>query len=238
MGGRRLSVSVLVPINPDGAERERHWHFLRSRLERLHPDYEIVEATCPGPGWSKGVAIHYAANAAQGDTFVIMDADVLVTQAELLCAVERAQTAPWVVPHNDVLRLDAEATAEFIASPCDIPPQEFRGRLERPVYRGVAAGGLVVFRREVYGTVGPPDPRFVGWGGEDIAWRRALDTIAGTHVRLPAQLWHLHHPPQPDRYANTAHSNQLFLRYNRLRQRRAPMLQLLEEARCHLPPLT
>ena len=40
----------------------------------------------------------------------------------------------------------------------------------------------------------PLDPRFVGWGGEDLAWGYALTTLAGEPWRSDEPLYHLWHP--------------------------------------------
>ncbi len=116
--------------------------------------------------------------------------------AALVDATHRAARgfARWVVPHGSVHRLTEEATAAVLAG---------RGadltKVVRRRYQGPAGGGIVVCTREAYDTVGGIDARFLGWGGEDLSFGWALDTLVGQHERIGVPLVHLWHPhPAPN----------------------------------------
>jgi GT2 family glycosyltransferase len=202
-----VTVSLLVPIEPDGGERDRNWRWLRSRYQRLFPGWEIVERGCSG-GWSKGEAVNAAAQAASGEVLVIADADLLLARdglTEALVALKRG--APWVVPHGRVLRLTEACTAKVLAGDMPAFPAPLESSsLARPSRLGPAGGGVTVLRREAFHAVGGIDPDFTGWGGEDISFARALDTLVGPHRRLGALAWHLWHPPMERRLGNRASS--------------------------------
>jgi hypothetical protein len=201
------SVSIIVPMRPDGAERDRNWAYLLARYKRLYPDWEIVchPGNPTGP-WSKGTAVNAAAACATGDVLIVSDADVLVGAQVLPDAVSQLEHAPWVIPHGYVYRLNAHVTAQLIqrddqvneAGP--VPSS----RLARRRHIGPAGGGLVVTRTSDFETVGGIDPHFTDWGGEDISFARALDTLVGEHTRLDAPAWHLHHRPMTRRPGNRA----------------------------------
>jgi hypothetical protein len=53
--------------------------------------------------------------------------------------------------------------------------------------------------REAFELVGGMDWRFSGWGGEDVAFMRAVDTLYGKHKTTRNQVLHLWHP-----FANAA----------------------------------
>lgn len=224
-----MTVSVIVPLNADCPVRLRHWAWLRARLDYYHPEFEVIEAPGPTP-WAKGPAIAAGVARAAGDVLVVMDADVLVPRDALSAAVERCAEIPWCVPHGDVHRF-TEASTVALTGLGAVNRPTIPKRLDRPAHRGVAGGGIVVLRRDTYELVGPPDPRFVGWGGEDTSWRRALDTLAGSHERLGAPMVHLWHPPQPDQLNPGAAARRLARRYKAAWRRPDLMRALVKEGR-------
>lgn len=189
------AVSIIVPITPGDERRDRAWAWLKQRYRKFHPDWEIIECGTPGGPWSKGTAVAEGAERASGDVFIVADADCWIPQKALLEAVHLATLNPWVVPHSQVCRLDVASTERTLQL-APIDEVDFRITLDRSRYPGRAGGGIVVLSRATYEKVGPPDPRFTGWGGEDASWGRALNTLVGSFVRLPNDLWHLWHPPQ------------------------------------------
>jgi hypothetical protein len=189
-----VNVSIIVPFNGDGAQRDRNWAYLRQRYETLYPDWEIVVGTCEPP-WRKGRAVNAAVEASSGDVLVISDADVLIAESALRDAVERLETNAWVVPHRMVYRLTEDATKAVLENRVFMAPDKINRNLER-VRRGAPGGGIAVTRREDFPGM---DERFEGWGGEDMALAFALDTLVGPHLRLDQILWHLYHEPLPMR---------------------------------------
>lgn len=228
-----MRASIIVPFDDDGAERSKHWAWVRERLEALHPDMEIIVARCPAARWTKGLAIEAGALQALGDVLVVMDADVIIPRDDLEEAVRLAHSVPWVVTHGTVWRLAPAPTAALVArEPGSVETYDPRGdKLDRPSYTGVAGGGLVVLHRDAYDAVGPPDRRFVGWGGEDTSWRRALNTLVGPAHRGAAMMTHLWHPPQPDHHDPSPEAKTLAKRYRRAVHKPEAMRALIEEAR-------
>lgn len=193
-----MSVSLIVPVTLDGLERERNWSWLRPKYEQT--GWEIVECWYDpkkaeqDEEWSKGRAVNPGVEHSSGDVLVIADADLFIDRDVLDDAIERVERgAPWVMPHGVVYRLSRRASSAVCAYPST-------PKCERTVSRrhdGPVGGGFVVCSRTAFDTVRGIDPRFTGWGGEDISFGRALDTLVGTHVRLWAPTWHLWHTPMP-----------------------------------------
>lgn len=225
-----MTVSVVVPLSDDGAERTAHWGWLRRRIEAVHPGWEIVEAPGPDP-WAKGPAIGAGVERAIGDVLVVMDADVFVPRLALYNAVLDAEAHAWVVPHETVHRLTRASTEALTAGEPVDQMAKIPTTLARPAHKGVAGGGIAVMSRETYNTVGPPDARFVGWGGEDTSWRKALDTLAGPHVRQGAPMVHLWHRPQQAQHAPAANARALARRYKNAYRKPDVMRALIEESR-------
>lgn len=189
-----MTVSILIPYtNPTGcAHRQAARSYILDHYATHHPDWQIVEGDSGTP-WSKGAALASAASRAGGDVFLIADADSFTDPDVVADGVQRVvDTNGWVVPHRGVYRLDKQFTADVLAGS---PPRP--SRTCRAPYMGVAGGGITIVPRSVWDTVGGIDPRFEGWGGEDLAFGWALETLIGPCERLRAPLWHLWHPLEP-----------------------------------------
>jgi hypothetical protein len=235
-----VSVSICIPFRPDGAERDRNYAFVRSRYETLYPDWELVEGRdnhqggdldgpqiALGSGWSKGTAVNAAVEASSGDVLVISDADVMIGQQALRDAVGRLENSAWVVPHKLIYRLTEDATRAVIADTLYADPHAFTHNRTRAPRRGPPGGGVSVMRREDF--VGM-DERFIDWGGEDISFAWALDTLIGPHLRLGAVMWHLNHKTmKPPNGRASAQSEALTGRYLEASGDPVAMSELLDE---------
>jgi hypothetical protein len=199
-------ISVVVPFNAGNRERDRNWAWVRARYEHLHPTWELVEHADTGSEWSKGRAVRAAVDQAAGDLLVIADADVFISAQVLYDAANLVELGePWVIPHDIVYRLSEVETVSLTARSADIIPKPLPlALLERRQHPRIKGGGIVVCTREGFERVGGIDPRFTFWGGEDISFARALDTLVGPHVQLRAPMWHLHHARMSRRNGNRA----------------------------------
>lgn len=188
-----MTVTVLVPYGGECEWRERARVWTVDRYRRLHPDWELIEGRCAEP-WSKGTAVHNAFRQATGNVLVIADADSFVASDPLQrCVAAVEATGGWAMPHDQVHRLDRYHTEKVYAG-WSIPPKLTWQQLARPAYPGVIGGGIVVLSRAAYLTVNGIDPRFQGWGGEDVCFGRALLALVGLPHRPRAPLYHLWHP--------------------------------------------
>lgn len=230
-----MTVAVVVPFRPDGAERDRHWQWLAERWRTAHPGWDLRVGEHPasaGP-WCKADAVTRALEDCTADILVVADADVWAAPTDTVtrAAALAVGGAPWVMPHRQVRRLTASASARVLAGEAlEVVGAARQALAERP-YPGMRGGGLFAIRREAFEDMGGFDPRFRGWGGEDAAFGRAADTLLGEVVRLPGVLWHLWHPPQEriSRTIGSEQSYQLAGRYRAARRDRRAMRTLIEE---------
>jgi hypothetical protein len=156
-----------------------------------------------GDDWCKAEAVANAIAHSDAPILVLADADVWCDGVQ--DAIDRVrQGAPWARPHRLVYRLSPTSTQQVLAGTNPYPGMELDpdeptarrpGRLNEG-YGGVDGGGIVVVRRDIYDDV-PLDPRYIGWGHEDVSWAAALTKLHGGPVRFGHNLWHLWHPPQP-----------------------------------------
>lgn len=57
-----------------------------------------------------------------------------------------------------------------------------------------SVGPCVVVRRDSHLAIKGYDPRFRGWGFEDVAYNDVALTVLGPTTRINGDLWHLWHP--------------------------------------------
>lgn len=209
----RPSVSIIVPFYGNDSHRVAAWQWLRERYTRLMPDAEIVIARSYGEPFCKGAALTWGAMHANGDIFIIADADSIVLHSALQSALELIRGGvPWVVPHRFVYRLTEAASARILATDADALPLVWDdAELIRKPYQGYAGGGVLVISRENWVKSGGIPHEFVGWGGEDEALALILDAIAGPHVRLEAPLYHLWHEPGQRTASESSKRNRTFI---------------------------
>lgn len=220
-----MGVAVVIPHGAaDGPERVRARDWVANRYEVIH-GLPVTFAPCPTAEWSKGAAVNPVAAAMDAQTLVVADADSFVSDVALRSAIDRAESHGWAVAHSTIRRLTRAATEVVLAGGQP-------GKLEKPAYVGVAGGGIVVIRRDVYDRV-PLDPRFAGWGGEDHAWGLALSVLVGVASRRPVSpLWHLWHPPQPTKASPSRATRDLVGRYKAARRDPVAMAAIVQEVRC------
>lgn len=181
--------SVLVPYRADGAWRDRAWEWNRLRWETL--GVELI-VTSPGPGagaadFNHPRAINQAAEEASSDVLIVADADTGSEAEWVQEAVALVRSgAPWVLPRF-YDKLTREST-ELLLGESSIPPYEVEWRGD-----SVSWSGLVVVPREGFKAVGGYDERWIYWGGDDVAFACAMNTLWGRVQRLEGAAVHLWH---------------------------------------------
>jgi hypothetical protein len=220
-------VEVVVPYGGACAFRARALEWTTERLA-----YACRLATArPGP-WSKGAALWPAIRESPADVIALHDADVWTPLLDTAVMAVRDLGFAWARPHAEVYRLSRDGTAALLAG------GDWRDQpLERPAYRGMSGGGIVVARREVLLDC-PVDPRFIGRGGSDESHAMALWRLHGPPWEGEAPLVHLWHPAQArtTRRYGARESWALRNRYVRACHDPAMMLSLLTEAHVALQP--
>jgi hypothetical protein len=208
---RGRGVSILIPFRcPDrGNPRVRNVEWLKSYWKAQLPGAEVVMGDDPETDlpFSKSVAVNNAAAKARGDVFVIADADGYVSADSVMHCVEEIRSARkkgqrlWFVPYRLFFRMTEEASRLLLASDPRSPfpfseplaQEHVLGDTDPAVGHWYGAM-LQIMPREAFEAVGGWDERFRGWGGEDHAAMRAMDTLYGPHKTLPGQVLHVWHP--------------------------------------------
>jgi hypothetical protein len=211
--GDDVTVWVVIPWRAGCPYREAAFDYVTRWWSRTYPDWPVVvgpwpaerfNAPSPAVPWRKGCAVRNAGvHPDPDDVVVVSDADVIpVGVGDAVDSVGPSGrgrlVARWAMPFRMVHRL-TQAGTELVTSgrlglPAGSLPSSMSGVVEES-YVGSAGGGTVVLRGDVFNAV-PIDPRFAGYGQEDLSWSLALHRLTGAPTMRSDPLWHLWHPPQ------------------------------------------
>lgn len=214
---RGHGISILVPFHcPDERDhRAKNWHWLKKYWKCHLPAAEIVmgrdriSEENPSIPFSKAAAVNDAARKANGDIFVIVDADgyvdtrVVLRCAKLIREARRRDCPLWFVPYRHFFRLTKDASRRVLMSrPCH--PHKFPHPPHDCDVMNICSSGpqhahwygalIQMMSRQAFECVGGWDERFRGWGGEDRSNMLAMDTLFGRHQTMPGDVLHLWHP--------------------------------------------
>ena len=206
---KRPQISILMPFraDPRAPERVEIFNWVLDYWHNAMPDTEIVVGRSKSKIFSKTEAVNDAARRAKGRIFIILDSDAYM-RPEILqdCAdqIDRATARGqklWFIPYRHLYRLTKAAGRIVLDSNPLYPIQFPEPPLESDILNshgsmhGHRFGALVqMMSREAFFLVGGMDPRFRGWGGEDVAFVRAIDTLYGPHKTTRNDILHIWHP--------------------------------------------
>lgn len=220
--------TVVIPWRGGDPQREANLEWTVARFERL--GWPVVLGESPEGPFNRAAAILDGAARTDADVVVVSDGDCWTDALPVMVScVENG--APWALPNLRLWRLDERSSLAVLEG---ATPDESMGLAQKP-YAVFECGIAVVLRRDVLFDV-PPDPRFVGWGGEERAWSAALRTLAGPPARVEWggwPIWHLWHEPQPrkSRSVGNQSNESLVSRYKRARKNPDAMRALIDESR-------
>lgn len=230
--GHCPQISLLVPFRDDGEHRSRVWDWLERYWKAHLPSVEIVQGHDSGTPFSKSAAVNDAARRARGRVFVILDADGYMDPQKLQTCVDNIEAAVregkrlWYMPYNKLFRLNEHTTLELLrtnpeaAYAVSSPPPEKWLDPGRSHHYGHQYGAMMqVMPREAFFMAGGFDPRFRGWGSEDAAFMRAVDTLYKQHDLAHNDLLHLWHAHTGNDYKTRRWVGQTGSANSRLAQR-------------------
>ncbi len=249
--GRRPTISLLVPFHEDDADRGAVWGWLLAYWRTRLPDAELIVADNFEVPFCKTAAVNDAFKRSRGDIIVILDADCYVDAAVIESCADRIRVARvrgeklWFIPYRRFYRLTQEATTAIVSGARDISTLGDPPEVEHESAYSAAAGHhyaalIQILPREAFEAVGGMDERFKGWGGEDVSFMYAVDTLYGKHRTLDAPVYHLWHPFIKGRWKftrqwigqNAAELNdELSTKYCEARGVQAPMRDLVSAHR-------
>lgn len=239
----RPKISILIPFKGGAPDRERSFKWVLAYLRHFLPDAEIVIGRSNSKPFSKTQALNHAARRAHGKVLVILDADAYFDTKVIERCADRILEDPndrlWFVPYRHLYRLTKEITKVILQSdptdpyilPDPLPPEYIDGSMQDNKYGHRYGAMIMIFPREALDVLGCFDERFKGWGGEDIALLRALDTLYGKHKTVKGNIYHLWHAHSKVWDGQKGHKNsELAMKYHRASRQPSKMRELVDEA--------
>lgn len=189
-----MRVVVLVPRRADNGRRDHLWQYVKGRWNDLHPLFEVFEGEDETDlPFNRSAALNRAAKAAgDWDVALVVDADTFAGPTQIESAVLHAAiTGRFTLCFDRWCALNQDMS--------DAIMKGFDGDWTPGVYAsmGGTCSSLIAIPRELWDAVDGFDEGFVSWGGEDVAFWRACETLGGGFDRIPGDCWHLHHESAP-----------------------------------------
>lgn len=189
-----MTVAVVVPWRDTHPDRARAHTVVREHLRTMLPDAVHMDVDDGAERFNRAASRNHGvrlAAEAGADVVVVCDADTIPERGALVHAVADAfASGLLVMPYERFLGLSERGTGEYLGGR---PPGDCEVELD---YR-YSVGGIFVIRPDAWWSAGGMDERFTAWGAEDMAYRRAADTLLGRTVTHPGTIVHLWHPPSP-----------------------------------------
>ena len=203
----RPKISILIPFSSDDPVRIKTFNWLLTYLSFHLPKAEIIIGKSRSEVFCKGEAFNDAYRRSNGKVLVLLDADAYMKTstieecADNILEAESRGHNLWYVPYRKLYRLTKEVTEKIVDSDPRHPYE-----LELPIrdedhdnkgysYKyGHRYGAMVtIIPRKAMEAIKCFDERFKGWGGEDIAFLRAMDTMFGKNKSVNENMYHLWH---------------------------------------------
>lgn len=174
-------ISALIPFRGDGAQRDRLWEHCKRIWDALPVELVVGEDAGDGP-FNISRAFNDAARKATGDVFVLYGADQLPDLERITWADEQLGVHAWCALYAATGAYNAGDTAAILqgADPSVLPFDQW----------APFCTAIIGVRRDAWI---PFDERFIGWGGEDTAWRLALNVLYGDTPEPSGTLRCLYH---------------------------------------------
>lgn len=185
-------VVAVVPYRktPD-REPARRWvrEYLDNRADSVH------FSDCDGEVFNRSAAINNAVRLADpkpDDVLAIVDADCFITSKRWReGSVTARETGRLVIPHDSICRMTESQSAEVLRDRC--PNRGPSGKWYRKTRGPKVVSGVIFIRFDSFKKINGFDERFVGWGGEDNAFKIAASEFLGPLIRLDGPLFHFYH---------------------------------------------
>ncbi len=190
-----MNPHVCIPFRPVDSERVANLACTVRQWEAL--GWPVHLGDHEGERFHRGVAINNAVREATdegADVVVVCDCDFLLDDnRQAVQACEAAlRDGSYVVAFSFMRALGQQGTDAMRAG---------RRWQNRDVIENVALiwGNCFAIPTDLFWKVCGFDPRFLGWGAEDIAFLVSASTMGGPKSRIAGGSYHLTHPTNEDR---------------------------------------
>lgn len=203
-------ITFIIPFRTEDEWRQAVFEYLYEYYRYYFPEAEFIIAENFDTPFCKTKAVNSGFGDSHGDVIVMLDADCYIEPFVIHEAVRKIREARergeklWFIPYRRFYRLTESYTrnimqtyAPFLSPHLPDPPP--KGDYEPLTPGSVSAGHwfgalIQVYPWEAFVAAGGMDERFHGWGGEDVSFMHAVDTLWAKHKTLDRPVYHFWHP--------------------------------------------
>lgn len=231
-----MNVAIILPYGGECPYRRRALTLWQHYWSENFPDYWFARAVQVGPVWNMAEAVNTAIQAAAPafsrnpepvrfrldgttvttrsgppDILILAGADSFVPPSQLREAVRLAAETPgYVRAFTTYRRLTRDASLAAMTWPELLASDGVEWQSDTAASPGVGA-----ISREAWEKTGGYDPKFTGWGYEDMAWGLVHESMFGPWRSVPGTLTHHWHPTDTTDQARQREAVNSHLYYDR-----------------------
>lgn len=183
-----MKPTVCIPYRGSTVDRRVAFKIVTDWWGEHFPRFAIeVADSDPSGRFSRAGSRNAAARAVKRGPLIVCDADTMPDPE----AVQEALAGDLGVMHTPFttfFSLTREGTlgAGFLGEGLEAAKPDY--------VTTWSVGGCFIIDRDAYFEVGGQDEKFIGWGGEDVAFHLACETLLGRPVRHTGTAFGLWHP--------------------------------------------
>lgn len=235
-----VSCSIIIPYRDNGCEyRRNNLDTVIRYLTRHIPEAEIIVASDEDFWYfNRSLAINNGFRKSRSDIIVVHDSDMICDIATLRRSIKfvRLGWYKMAYPWTRLWKLKEEYSNQIINN-LDLVNKGIPTDVISYVSKD-SPGGVFACSAEAYKHVRGHDERFVGWGGEDNAFRFSIQGSYGRKsvTRIATRALHLWHPTYNRYSVKTKNGNNKLYREYRSNWRRVHriILKRPEISQCFL----
>jgi len=203
----KLSISLLESLQQTDKVRAKQKKYTIERYNLMFPDAQIILVESPlktkneWEGFCKSKYINIGVKKATREYLLITDIDVVLPKESILRAIDKLKNYSCIIPYNILYKLnDRESMFIYEDLPKVTMPKPKLDRSIKIIVHDKRYQGVNIMKRSDFILSGGYDERFIGWGSEDAAFLKAIETITEKPVlRLNGTAYHLSHKINPNR---------------------------------------
>lgn len=232
-----LNLSIIIAYKQSDSIREKQKKYTLERYKMMLPKAQIILSESKTKGkaeWEnfcKSKQINDGVRKATRDYLLITDIDVVLSKQDILDAINSLNKHCCVIPYIVLYKLnDKESMLIYENTPKADMPKPDLTRAEKILVND-RYQGVTVVRRVDFIKAGGYDERFIGWGSEDGAFLKALQTITEKPIlRYKGTAFHLNHKTVENRLKMRDKNSGVYVReYNEAMNDKIKMLELLKK---------
>jgi hypothetical protein len=207
--------SILIPLSETlDPIRENNFKYILNQYKKSLPYADIVigKDNSKNKFFCKARAVNNAASKAENDIFVIVDIDIIVDINSIIDSIELLNKYSFVIPFDKVYALSPEITRTIIKNNLNFQEVHNLNTSNKLYAKPPIWGGIQIVSKKYFNNVNGYDERFVGWGGEDTSFLKAIQCFHGEGLFYKGtayHLWHSHNPSREDYEISSKNSNKL-----------------------------